>query len=184
MAISYPISLVAINAEVDSVNSNSLTTLSQNAVEGLSTLNESPYAMSEFNNYSHVFSTTYSLYTTNSGGKADIDRNHMTLANTSWPIGADGSNWTVGISSAQGGQTGIIVRCTRSGNHSSGSTYPNSWVSITATGTNAWTLARSVFSLYYSTYNSNNNTTYVYFRIIESTTRVSASGSGTVTLNV
>jgi len=183
MAISYPISLSAINTEVDSVNSGSLTTLSTNAIEGLSTLNESPYAMSEFNNYSHVFSTTYSLYTTNSGGKANIDRNHMSLGTSSWPLGGDGSNWGVSISS-QPHQTGIIINCTRTGNHSSGSTYPTGWTSITATGTNAWTLARSVFTIAYSAYFSSSNTTTVRFSRVESTTRLSESGSGTVTLNV
>jgi hypothetical protein len=178
------ISISAINTENTATTSNSLKTLSETAVEGLSTLNEAPYAMSEFQNYSHVFSTNYSLYTTNSGGKANIDRNHMSLTDSTWPIGADGSDWTVSISSAAGGQTGITLNCTRSGNHSSGSTYPNSWVSVVATGTNSWTLARSVFDLWYSNYNSSNNTTYVYFRRTETTTRLNSSGSGTITLNV
>ena len=174
----------SIDAENTAVSSGSLVALSTSAIEGLSTLNEAPYAMSEFYNYSHVFSTAYTLYTTNSGGKANIDRNHMSLTDSTWPIGADGSEWTVSISSAAGGQTGITLQCTRSGNHSSGSTYPNSWVSVVATGTNSWTLARSVFDLWHSTYNSSNNTTYVYFRRLESTTRLNESGSGTVTLNV
>jgi hypothetical protein len=54
MAIQFPISLNAINTEVASVDSGSLVTLSQNANEGLSTLNEAPYAMSEFDDYTHI----------------------------------------------------------------------------------------------------------------------------------
>ena len=177
------ISISAINTENTATTSNSLKTLSETAVEGLSTLNEAPYAMSEFANYSHVFSTNYSLYTTNSGGKAQIDRNHMGFANNQWPIGADGSTWTVSIDS-QPHQTGIVINCTRSGNHSSGSTYPNSWVSVVATGTNSWTLARSVFTLSYSNYSSGSNSTTVTFSRQENVTRLSESGSGTVTLNV
>ncbi len=57
MAIQFPISLNAINTEVASVDSGSLVTLSQNAIEGLSTLNEAPYAMSEFNNYTHILTS-------------------------------------------------------------------------------------------------------------------------------
>jgi len=180
------ISISAINTENTDTTSNSLKTLSETAIEGLSTLNEAPYAMSEFANYSHVFNTTYSLYTTNSGGKANIDRNHMTLGTTSWPIGADGSDWTVGISSAPGGTTGMILRLSRSGAHtfSGGSTYPNSWVSISATGTNSWTLARSTFSITLNSYNSTTNITSVYFTNYTSTTYLSSSGSGTVYLNV
>ena len=53
MAISYPISLLAISAANTATTSKSLTTLSTTAVEGLSTLNEAPYAMSEFLNYVH-----------------------------------------------------------------------------------------------------------------------------------
>ena len=54
MAISYPISLLAINAENAATTSNSLVALSTTAVEGLSTLNEAPYAMSEFLGYEHT----------------------------------------------------------------------------------------------------------------------------------
>ena len=42
-----------INTENTSTTSNSLKTLSETAVEGLSTLNEAPYAMSEFRGYTH-----------------------------------------------------------------------------------------------------------------------------------
>jgi hypothetical protein len=50
------ISLVAIQAETgySSTSNISLTTQSQNAIEGLSTLNEAPYAMSEFSGYTHA----------------------------------------------------------------------------------------------------------------------------------
>jgi len=57
MAIQFPISLNAINTEVASVDSGSLVTLSQNANEGLSTLNEAPYAMSEFDDYTHILTS-------------------------------------------------------------------------------------------------------------------------------
>jgi len=42
-----------INTENTSTTSNSLKTLSETAVEGLSTLNESPYGMGEFRGYTH-----------------------------------------------------------------------------------------------------------------------------------
>ena len=42
-----------INTENTATTSNSLKTLSETAVEGLSTLNESPYGMGEFRGYSH-----------------------------------------------------------------------------------------------------------------------------------
>ena len=56
MAISSSnIAITAINTEITSVNSNSLTTLSQNANEysGYTGLNDAPYAMNEFAGYSH-----------------------------------------------------------------------------------------------------------------------------------
>ena len=48
----------SIDAENTAVSSGSLVSLSQNAIEGLSTLNEAPYAMSEFYSYSHLWETT------------------------------------------------------------------------------------------------------------------------------
>ena len=54
MAISYPISLLNISAENTATTSKTLSVLSTTAVEGLSTLNEAPYAMSEFNGYTHT----------------------------------------------------------------------------------------------------------------------------------
>ena len=56
MAISSSnITISAINTEITSVNSNSLTTLSQNANEysGYTGLNDAPYGMNEFAGYSH-----------------------------------------------------------------------------------------------------------------------------------
>tara|TARA_B100000900_G_scaffold407627_1_gene420605 strand:- start:334 stop:1152 length:819 start_codon:yes stop_codon:yes gene_type:complete len=47
------ISISSINTENASTTSNSLKTLSETAVEGLSTLNEAPFAMSEFSGYEH-----------------------------------------------------------------------------------------------------------------------------------
>ena len=49
------ISIAAINTEVTSVNSNSLTTLSTNANEssGYTLLNDAPYGMNEFAGYTH-----------------------------------------------------------------------------------------------------------------------------------
>ena len=47
------ISISSINTENTSTTSNSLKTLSETAIEGLSTLNEAPYAMSEFSGYQH-----------------------------------------------------------------------------------------------------------------------------------
>jgi len=47
------ISISSINTENTSTTSNSLKTLSETAVEGLNTLNEAPYAMSEFSGYQH-----------------------------------------------------------------------------------------------------------------------------------
>jgi hypothetical protein len=51
---SYPFSLLNISAENAATTSKSLIALSTTAVEGLSTLNEAPYAMSEFNGYNHT----------------------------------------------------------------------------------------------------------------------------------
>jgi hypothetical protein len=53
MAISYPISLLNISAENTATTSKTLSVLSTTAIEGVSTLNEAPYAMSEFNGYIH-----------------------------------------------------------------------------------------------------------------------------------
>jgi len=62
MAISYPISLLAISAENTATTSKSLTTLSTtaNATTGTASqlIKVSPYAMSEFSGYSH-FSGVY-----------------------------------------------------------------------------------------------------------------------------
>lgn len=184
MAISYPISLSAINAEVDSVNSGSLTTLSTNAIEGLSTLNESPYAMSEFNNYSHAFTTTYQCATQGGQAKGGGNlRNSANPADTSWPLASNGSNWTVLTINTNPNASGIILSLTRSGNHTSGTTQPIGWTSLTSTGTNAWTLNRTSFTMSYNQYSSTNNTTYVHFKIT-SGSYLAASGSGSYTLNV
>jgi len=48
------IKISEINTENAATTSNSLKTLSETAIEGLSTLNESPFAMSEFYGYTHV----------------------------------------------------------------------------------------------------------------------------------
>jgi hypothetical protein len=187
MAISYPISLVAINAEVDSVNSGSLTSLSTNAIEGLSTLNESPYAMSEFNNYSHTFTTTYSCGTLGGGGGAKGGgnvRNTADPSDTSWPLGNAGGDWTISYIRSGINASGITVATYKSGYHYLGSTdFATGWTSITSAGTNAWTLNRTSFTITYNSYNSNNNTTYVYFNI-SSGSYLASSGSGTYTLNV
>lgn len=184
MAISYPISLSAINTEVDSVNSGSLTTLSTNAIEGLSTLNESPYAMSEFNNYSHAFTTTYQCATQGGQAKGGGNiRNSANPADTSWPLASDGSDWSVSTINTQIGQGGIILSINKSGNHTSGNGAPVGWTSLTSTGTNAWTLNRTSFTMTYNQYQSSNNKTYVHFQIT-SGSYLAASGSGSYTLNV
>ena len=68
MAISYPISLLAISAENTATTSNSLSTLSTTAIATTGTASQlikvSPYAMSEFNGYTH--SSPYSGYGPNS----------------------------------------------------------------------------------------------------------------------
>jgi len=51
--ITKPISLNAINAEVSSVDSGSLVTLSGNATSGSDPADGAPFGMLEFNNYSH-----------------------------------------------------------------------------------------------------------------------------------
>ena len=181
MAISYPISLSAINTEVDSVNSGSLTTLSTNAIEGLSTLNESPYAMSEFNNYSHAFTSTYNNATQGGQAKGGGNVRNSATPNTSdWPVGSDGSDWEAYHFITNPGQGGIILQFRRSGNHTSGNTVALGWTSITSSGTNSWTINRS--SMSYSAIFSN-NITYVLFTIT-SGSYIAASGSGTYTLNV
>lgn len=58
------IKISEINTENAATTSNSLKTLSETAIEGLSTLNESPFAMSEFYGYTHVvdeFGTMFDL---------------------------------------------------------------------------------------------------------------------------
>lgn len=101
------ISISAINTENTSTTSNSLKTLSETAVEGLNTLNEAPYAMSEFQNYAHTYSSNFTGYTTNSGGKANITRYRTTLANNS-AVMSDGT-FTITLESARGTHAGLRI---------------------------------------------------------------------------
>jgi len=92
MAISYPISLLAISAENTATTSNSLTTLSTTAVEGLSTLNEAPYAMSEFNGYTHLIESAVAINGVNRyWGKGARQRIGYTSGNDSYIGDAQGS---------------------------------------------------------------------------------------------
>ena len=68
------IKISQINTENAATTSNSLKTLSETAIEGLSTLNEAPYAMSEFHGYTHTLTQTITetknLRDTSSGHQA------------------------------------------------------------------------------------------------------------------
>ena len=72
------VSISAINTENSATTSNSLKTLSETAVEGLSTLNEAPYAMSEFRGYTHdlpfTSTATNGTYNSFTQGKNDTQR--------------------------------------------------------------------------------------------------------------
>ena len=92
MAISYPISLLNISAENTATTSKTLSVLSTTAVEGLSTLNEAPYAMSEFNGYTHTITSTVTINGTNAyWGKGSRQRVGYTSGNDSYIGGAQGS---------------------------------------------------------------------------------------------
>lgn len=108
MAISYPISLLAINAENTATTSNSLAALSTTAVEGLSTLNEAPYAMSEFNGYTHTlpFVMTNPIRQSGSGLGLEVS---ATCSQCSW----DSSNISFRVRRV-GGTTYFEVKSTAS----------------------------------------------------------------------
>jgi len=94
MAISYPISLLAISAENTATTSNSLTTLSTTAIEAgnISTLNEAPYFMSEFNGYTHLIESAVAINGTSTvWGKGARARIGYTSGNDSYIGGAQGS---------------------------------------------------------------------------------------------
>ena len=59
------VSISAINTEVDTVSSNSLKTLSDNAKSGSDPADGAPYGMGEFRGYSHGPSTQTITYTQN-----------------------------------------------------------------------------------------------------------------------
>lgn len=162
------ISISSINTENTSTTSNSLKTLSETAVEGLSTLNEAPYAMSEFQNYTHAFSTTFTGSTTNSGGKADITRHRTTLANST-AVMSDGT-FTLTLESERGGATGIRIIW------GGGSAVSTGWTSVTIAQSNAstFTINRSAMTAgldagVYAHRTSSNNLT--------------GSGTGSITFN-
>ena len=162
------ISISAINTENTSTTSNSLKTLSETAIEGLSTLNEAPYAMSEFQNYVHTYSSTFSGYSTNSGGKADITRHRTTLANST-AVMSDGT-FTLILESERGGHTGIRIIW------GGGSAVSTGWTSVTIAQSNAstFTINRSAMTAgldagVYAHRSSSNNLT--------------GSGTGSITFN-
>lgn len=66
-----------------------------------------PYKMSEFHGYSQFYSSTFSGYSTNSGGKANITRNRTTLANST-AVMSDGT-FTIRLESQRGGASGIRI---------------------------------------------------------------------------
>tara|TARA_B100001093_G_C26267058_1_gene775249 strand:+ start:66 stop:578 length:513 start_codon:yes stop_codon:yes gene_type:complete len=162
------ISISSINTENTSTTSNSLKTLSETAVEGLSTLNEAPYAMSEFQNYAHTYSSTFTGYSTNSGGKADITRHRTTLANST-AVMSDGT-FTLTLESERGGANGIRIIW------GGGSAVSTGWTSVTIAQSNAstFTINRSAMTAglevgVYTHRTSSNNLT--------------GSGTGSITFN-
>ena len=162
------ISISSINTENTSTTSNSLKTLSETAVEGLSTLNEAPYAMSEFQNYAHTYSSTFTGYSTNSGGKADITRHRTTLANST-AVMSDGT-FTLTLESERGGANGIRIIWVGNNAVSTG------WTSVTIAQSNAstFTINRSAMTAglevgVYTHRTSSNNLT--------------GSGTGSITFN-
>ena len=89
---SYPFSLLNISAANTATTSQTLSVLSTTAVEGLSTLNEAPYAMSEFNGYTHTITSTVTINGTNAyWGKGSRQRVGYTSGNDSYIGGAQGS---------------------------------------------------------------------------------------------
>ena len=172
------ISISAINTENSATTSNSLKTLSETAIEGLSTLNEAPYAMSEFQNYTHAFSTTFTGSLTNSGGKADINRFRTTLADNQ-AVMSDGT-FTLTVESARGTTFGLRIIWSSSANAVS-----TGWTSVTIThsagspsaGTN-YTINRSSMNAglhfgVYAHYIDSNSVSYL----------AGNSSAGTITFN-
>ena len=66
-----------------------------------------PYKMSEFHGYSQSFSTNFTGYTTNSGGKANITR-YRTNLTSSTAVMSDGT-FTITVESARGTNAGLRI---------------------------------------------------------------------------
>ena len=168
----------SIDAENTAVSSGSLVTLSQNAIEGLSTLNESPYAMSEFYSYQHAWSTDFTFYET-VVGKAEITRYHMTLDDNTMTL-SDGSDYTFNVISSLGVPHGFRIRFTAKDGVAltASSPFPTGWHSVTveSSAITNWTLLRTAFS----------EVTVVdqkHFQKDDGVYYMAASGSGTMTIN-
>tara|TARA_B110000444_G_C18810604_1_gene582369 strand:- start:355 stop:870 length:516 start_codon:yes stop_codon:yes gene_type:complete len=163
------VSISAINAEVSSVSSTNLRVLSDAAVAGSDPKDGQPYGMGEFRGYLHNFSTTFSGYSTNSGGKADITRYFTTLANST-VVHSDGT-FTVGLSSLRGGSSGIRIMWNNQSSVSTG------WTSVTIaqSGASTFTINRSAMTAGYDA------TTYAH---TSSSYNLTGSGTGSLTFNV
>ena len=95
---SGPIKISEINTENTATTSNSLKTLSETAIEGLSTLNDAPYAMSEFYGYTHVTDTFPD--TTNASNWFEVGG-----------LGGEAPSFIWGNVSRTGSETSVQVSC-------------------------------------------------------------------------
>lgn len=134
-----------------------------------------PYGIAEFHGYSHVWSSAFTGFTTNSGGKADITRRKVTLTDNT--VDLVSGTWTITVQSNRGGETGFRIGW--------GSTsVATDWTSITveqSSGTglisNPWTLNRSAMTTI--------NVDGQYWHFISNTSYyLLGSGTGTITINV
>jgi hypothetical protein len=136
-----------------------------------------PYGIAEFHGYSHVWSTTFSGSTTNSGGKADITRHRTSLTDNT--VDLVSGTWTIQLESYRGHEYGVRIGW-------GSSSVATDWTSMTvqqSSGTglvsNPWTLNRSAMSTenvdgqYWHYFNPGTGHLYLL-----------GSGTGTLTINV
>ena len=157
------IRITAVNTEITSVNSNSLTTLSQNANEytGYTLLNNAPYGLNEFAGYNHGPSQHTVTWTRN-GPVGKISQYYTSNeTGTAVPFGSNNwAGWTYGS-----GTSRFTINWSGARN--------DSWTSFligsstfNRTGASSTTSLSHVFQGLSSTQNSNilNNTTgyFVY----------------------
>lgn len=168
-----------INTENTATTSNSLKTLSETAIEGVSTLNEAPYAMSEFMNYSHQWSSSFTFSSTTGGGKAGHTRYHLNPSDSTMTL-SDGSDYTFSIISTVATHTGFRIRFTHKDGVAltSSSAWPTAWTSVTveSSAITNFTLNRTAFTQ--ATVGNSK-----HFQKDDGVTYMAASGSGTITIN-